>query len=84
MAKSLQRKKPGYTRSGEVKIISLSVKQLTELKEKTQANKKQAKIQRRIDLLKQRPGYTELVAEVTQEAPAELGWSSSDGRAPDL
>jgi len=68
MAKSLQRKKPGYTRSGEVKIISLSVKQLTELKEKTQANKKQAKIQRRIDLLKSRPGYTEPVVEV-KEAP---------------
>ena len=68
MAKSLQRKKPGYTRSGEVKIISLSVKQLTELKEKTQANKKQAKIQRRIDLLKQRPGYVESVVEA-KEAP---------------
>jgi hypothetical protein len=68
MAKSLQRKKPGYTRSGEVKIISLSVRQLTELKEKTQANKKQAKIQRRIDLLKQRSGYVESVVEV-KEAP---------------
>jgi hypothetical protein len=67
MAKSLQRKKPGYTRSGEVKIISLSVRQLTELKEKTQQNKRQAKIQRRIDLLKQRPGYVEPVAEVAQE-----------------
>jgi hypothetical protein len=68
MAKSLQRKKPGYTRSGEVKIISLSVRQLTELKEKTQTNKKQAKIQRRIDLLKQRPGYCEPMVEVN-EAP---------------
>jgi hypothetical protein len=68
MSKSLQRKKPGYTRSGEVKIISLSVKQLMDLKEKTQANKKQAKIQRRIDLLKSRPGYVEPVAEA-KEAP---------------
>ena len=68
MAKSLQRKKPGYTRSGEVKIISLSIKQLTELKEKTQANKKQAKIQRRIDLLKSRPGYKEPVVEVAEQA----------------
>jgi len=67
MSKSLQRKKPGYTRSGGVKIISLSVKQLMELKEKTQANKKHAKIQRRIDLLKSRPGYREpVVAEQTQ------------------
>jgi hypothetical protein len=68
MANKLNRKKPGYTKSGEVKIISLSVRQLTELKEKTQANKKQAKIQRRIDLLKQRPGYVEPVVEV-KEAP---------------
>jgi hypothetical protein len=59
MAKTLNRKKPGYTKNGEVRIVSLSVKQLTELKEKTQANKKQAKIQRRIDLLKRRPGYKE-------------------------
>jgi len=69
MAKSLQRKKPGYTKNGEVKIISLSVRQLTELKEKTQANKKQAKIQRRINLLKRRPGYREPVVEATQETP---------------
>jgi hypothetical protein len=62
MAKTLNRKKPGYTKNGEVKIISLSVTQLTELKEKTQANKKQAKIQRRIDFLKRRPGYTEPVS----------------------
>jgi hypothetical protein len=62
MAKTLNRRKPGYTRNGEVKIISLSVKQLIDLKEKTQANKKQAKIQHRIDLLKRRPGYVEQVA----------------------
>jgi hypothetical protein len=68
MSKSLQRKKPGYTRSGEVRIVSLSVKQLTELREKTQAHKKQAKIQRRIDLLKRRPGYCEPVVEITQES----------------
>ena len=68
MSNKLIRKKPGYTRSGEVKVVSLSVKQLIALKEKTQANKKQAKIQRRIDLLKSRPGYTEPVAEA-KEAP---------------
>ena len=67
MAKTLNRKKPGYTKNGEIKIISLSVRQLTELKEKTQANKKQAKIQRRIDLLKRRPGYQEPRIEVTEE-----------------
>ena len=68
MANKINRKKPGYTRSGEVKIVSLSIKQLIDLKEKTQANKKQAKIQRRIDLLKSRPGYVEPMAEV-KEAP---------------
>jgi hypothetical protein len=65
MSNKLIRKKPGYTRSGEVKIISLSIRQLIELKEKTQANKKQAKIQRRIDLLKHRPGYQESVESTT-------------------
>lgn len=68
MSNKIIRKKPGYTRSGEVKIISLSVKQLIELKEKTQATKKQAKIQRRIDLLKSRSGYKKSVAEA-KEAP---------------
>ena len=67
MAKKLSRKKPGYTKSGEVKIISLSVRQLVELKEKTQFNKKKAKIQRRIDLLKRRPGYVEPVAEIKEQ-----------------
>jgi hypothetical protein len=71
MAKSLQRKKPGYTKNGEVRIVSLSVKQLTELKEKTQQNKKQAKIQHRINMLKSRPGYREPVAETVEETPAQ-------------
>ena len=66
MANKLIRKKPGYTRSGEVKIISLSVKQLTELMDKTQQNKKKAKIQRRIALLKSRPGYKESVTEAAE------------------
>ena len=67
MANKLIRKKPGYTKSGEVKIISLSVPQLTELLDKTQMNKKKAKIQRRIDLLKRRPGYVEPVVEEVTE-----------------
>lgn len=65
MSNKLIRKKPGYTRSGEVKIVSLSVQQLTDLKEKTQTNKKKAKIQRRIDLLQRRPGHKAPVAEKT-------------------
>jgi hypothetical protein len=70
MATNLQRKKPGYTRSGEVKIISLSVQQLVALLNKTQFNKRKAKIQRRINLLKSRPGYQEPVVAVT-DTPAE-------------
>jgi len=66
MSTTLQRKKPGYTRNGEIRIVSLSVKQLTELKEKTQSNKKQAKIQRRIDLLTR----TEPTTEVKQASVA--------------
>jgi len=68
MANKLIRKKPGYTKSGDIRIVSLSVKQLTELKEKTQTNKKQAKIQRRIDLLRRRPGYVEPVGQIKHEA----------------
>lgn len=49
MAKSLQRKKPGYTKAGMVKIISLSTKQLAEMLEKTQQKKIQAKIRRRLN-----------------------------------
>lgn len=71
MAKTLSRKKPGYTKSGQVKIISLDVKQLVDLLDKTQLNKRRAKIQRRIDLLKRRPGYVEPVVEVKEEAPTE-------------
>ena len=63
MAKKINRRKPGYTKSGEVKLISLSVRQLTELMDKTQFTKKKAKIQRRINLLKRRPGYVEPVVE---------------------
>jgi hypothetical protein len=69
MSKSLQRKRPGYTRSGEVKVISLSVPQLTELLDKTQMTKKKAKILRRMALLKSRPGYVEPA--VTTDQPAE-------------
>ena len=66
MANKLIRKKPGLTRSGEVKIISLSVRQLTDMLEKTQKNKIKAKIQRRINLLKTRPGYVEPAVEQPQ------------------
>jgi hypothetical protein len=64
MAKNLQRKKPGYTKAGDVKIVSLNGKQLTELLKNASKPKIKAKIQRRIQDL----GY---VAPVVEETPAE-------------
>ena len=58
MSKKLQRKKPGYTKSGEVKIVSLSGPQLVQLLDKTSKKKIAAKIQRRIQKL----GYVAPVA----------------------
>jgi hypothetical protein len=63
MAKSLQRKKPGYTKSGEVKIVSLNGPQLTKLLKNTSKKKIVAKIQKRI----QRIGYAETVVEAVAE-----------------
>jgi SOS response regulatory protein OraA/RecX len=64
MAKSLQRKKPGYTKSGVAKIISMSIKQLVSELDKTQKNKIKAKINRRLSSL----GY---VAPVVEEVVTE-------------
>lgn len=63
MAKSLQRKKPGYTKAGNVKIVSLNGPQLTKLLESTSKSKIKAKIQRRIDAL----GYVAPVVEAVVE-----------------
>ncbi len=65
--KNLQRKKPGYTKSGEVKIVSLSYKQLHELLEKTNKKKTQAKIRQRMNNLAQRKGFVNTVKQVTEE-----------------
>jgi hypothetical protein len=65
MAKSLQRKKPGYTKGGVVKIVSLSIKQLVGELEKTQKNKIKAKINRRLASL----GYVAPV--VSEQAVTE-------------
>ena len=48
MAKNLQRKKPGYTKSGEVKIVSQNTKQLVVLLDKASKKKVKAKIERRL------------------------------------
>jgi len=71
MATKLSRKKPGYTKSGEVKIVSLSYKQLHELISKTGKKKTEAKIRRRMQELAARPGFVnpvEQVQEVTEES----------------
>jgi hypothetical protein len=64
MAKNLQRKKPGYTKNGEAKIVSLNGPQLVKALEKASKKKIVAKIERRIKKL----GY---VVPVAQETVAE-------------
>jgi hypothetical protein len=71
MAKSLQRKKPGYTKGGEVKIVSLNFKQLNELIEKTSKPKIKAKIQNRIWQLVKRQGLPTNPVTVLEEVVAE-------------
>jgi hypothetical protein len=62
--KTLQRKKPGFTKSGAAKIVSMSVKQLVSELDRTQKKKIKAKINRRLDHF----GY---VAPVVEEAVTE-------------
>jgi hypothetical protein len=64
MSKKLNRKKPGFTKAGVAKIVSMSVKQLVAELDRTQKNKIKAKISRRLDHL----GY---VAPVVEEVIAE-------------
>lgn len=51
MAKKLARKKPGYTKSGEIKIVSLNVKQLLKFRQNISKKKIVAKIDRRLTKL---------------------------------
>jgi hypothetical protein len=64
MATNLQRKKPGYTKNGEAKIVSLNGPQLVKLLKNTSKKKIVAKIERRIKQL----GY---VVPVVEETVAE-------------
>ena len=66
MAKSLQRKKPGFTKAGEIKVVSLNIKQLLVVREKASKKKLIAKIDSRLTRL----GYVAPVAAV-EEAVAE-------------
>lgn len=65
MAKSLQRKKPGYTKAGVVKIVSLNVTQLVAERQKVSKKKLVAKYDRRLAKL----GYVAPL--VVEEAVAE-------------
>lgn len=67
MAKSLQRKKPGFTKAGVAKIVSMSTKQLVSELDRTQKKKVAAKINRRLVAL----GYVGPVVEVVVEEIAE-------------
>ena len=67
--KILQRKKPGFTKAGEAKIVSQSIKQLVEMLGRTQKNKIKAKINRRLSDL----GYVAPVAEEDSSAVQQYG-----------
>ena len=54
VAKSSQRKKPGYNKDGRVKIVSLNLAQCTKMLEDTSKKKVKAKIQNRIRILESR------------------------------
>jgi hypothetical protein len=62
MSKKLNRKKPGFTKAGVAKIVSMSVKQLVAELDRTQKKKVKAKISRRLNHF----GYVPQV----QEQPA--------------
>ena len=66
--KKLQRKKPGYTKAGVAKIVSLSYKQLTKLVADTSKKKVKAKSLHRMNILERRKGF---VAPVTQTEVTE-------------
>jgi hypothetical protein len=63
MAKNLQRKKPGYTKNGEAKIVSMNGPQLVKLLKNASKKKIMAKIERRIKKLGYVVPATEPVAE---------------------
>jgi hypothetical protein len=71
MSTKLNRKKPGYTRSGEVKIVSLNYSQLIALLGKTSKKKVETKIRNRMRVLENRPGFVNPVSAVEEQPAAE-------------
>ena len=51
MATSLQRKKPGFTKAGEIKVVALNIKQLLDARQKASKKKLIAKIDSRLKRL---------------------------------
>ena len=68
MAKSLQRKKPGFTKSGNVKIVSLNYQQCVDILGKSSKKKHEGKIRNRMRILESRPGFVKPVSEPVAEA----------------
>ena len=71
MSKKLNRKKPGYTKSGEVKIVSLNHGQLIALLGKTSKKKVETKIRNRMRILEGRPGFVNLTPAVEEQPASE-------------
>ena len=67
MSKNIQRKKPGFTKSGNVKIVSLNYNQLTDLLSKNSKKKIEGKIRNRMRILENRPGFVKPVFESVAE-----------------
>lgn len=67
MSKKLNRKKPGHTKSGEVKIVSLNYKQCVDLIGKTSKKKVESKIRNRMRVLESRPGFVNPNSEAAPE-----------------
>ena len=71
MSTKLNRKKPGYTRSGEVKIVSLNYGQLIALLGKNSKKKIETKIRNRMRILESRPGFVNPVPAVEEQPASE-------------
>lgn len=66
--KTLQRKKPGFTKAGVAKIVSMSVNQLVAELDRTQKKKIKAKINRRLKDI----GYVAPAAEVFVDGHSDV------------
>ena len=68
--KVLQRKKPGFTKAGVQKIVSLSYTQLGEMLAKNSKKKVETKIRNRMRILEKRKGFVKSIVAETVDTPA--------------